>query len=140
MYGDLLNAAPGGPPGIGAPPQPPAAPSPMGAPPGAALGVGAGPVPKMPGLPPPPTNVGAMPTGDPSTNKKESADNAILALREVKGHYPSLGPVVDQAIDQIKSAAKAGGPKSVGLGAPAAPGAMPPETPDTTLSGSPGGF
>jgi hypothetical protein len=128
MYGDLL----GKPPGVGAPPMPP---------PGAALGAGLGTPPKMPGLPPPPTGAGGIPTGDPSTNKKEAADNAVLALRELKGHYPSLQGQLDTMIDGIKSAAKAPGKSNPGLGAPAPPGEAPPaETPPTDLSGSKGGF
>ncbi len=130
MYGDVLGNPP---PPAGAPPQ-------VGAPPGAALGVGMGKPPVMPGLPPPPTNKGAMPTGDPSTNKKEAADNAILALREVKGHYPSLAQVVDGAIDQIKSAAKPPSPTKAGLGAPIPPGSPTPDADPTAMSGSPGGF
>jgi hypothetical protein len=94
----------------------------------------------MPGAIPPPTMTGAMPTGDPSTNKKEAADNAILSLRELKGHYPSLSQTVDQAIDQIKSAAKSTPPPKPGLGSPTPPGAPPADTSPTGLSGTTGGF
>lgn len=138
MYGDLLNPAG---PAMGAPPQPPAGPPPpLGIPPGAALGVGQGAPPAMPGLPPPPTGKGAMPTGDPSTNKKEAADNAILSLRELKGHYPSLGQTLDQAIDQIKSAAKSAAPAKAALGTPTTPGQPPADDTSTMQSGGPGGF
>jgi hypothetical protein len=130
MYGDLLNQpAPGGAPPIGPPPQ------------AAALGAGLGAPPKMPGVPPPPTGAGAMPTGDPSTDKKEAADNAVMSLREVKGHYPSLGAQVDTMIDQIKSVAKAAGTKSPGLGEPAKPGADATTVPSpSSVSGGVGGF
>lgn len=130
MYGQVLGSPP---PAADAPPQ-------VGAPPGAALGIGLGQPPKMPGLPPPPSMTGAMPTGDPSTNKKEAADNAILALREVKGHYPNLAQAVDSTIDQIKSAAKTPAPSKAGLGAPIPPGSPTPDADPTGMSGTPGGF
>lgn len=129
MYGDLLGQAAG----IGDPPPP-------AAPPGAALGVNAGKPPSMPGLPPPPTGAGGIPTGDPSTNKKEAADNAVTALRELKGHYPALSVQVDAVIDQIKSAAKAPSAPKGGLGVPSPPGTPTPDTPPTDLSGTKGGF
>ncbi len=135
MYGDLLN----GPPPGGAPPPPNAGP-PLGAPPGAALGINAGAPPKMPGMIPPPTGKGAIPTGDPSTTKKEAADNAILALREMKGHYPSLATSADSMIDQIKSSSKASSAPKPGLGDPIPPGAPPADTSSTSQSGTPGGF
>jgi hypothetical protein len=88
----------------------------------------------MPGLPPPPTGVGAIPTGDPSSDPKEAADNAVLALRDLMGHFPSLKPTIDGAIDQIKSAAKNAnkGP------APSAP--PPPDDDPLSKSGTTGGF
>lgn len=126
--------------------QPPAAPPPDPAgdlgppPPGAAQGVGMGMPPKMPGMPPPPTGAGAMPTGDPSTDKKEAADNAVIALREVMGHYPSLANTINPVIDQIKTVAKAPSPGKAALGTPTPPGTAPADTSPTSLSGGLGGF
>jgi hypothetical protein len=124
MYGQALGAL------GGAPPMPP---------PAAVQGIDMGKPPVMPNMPPPPTGVGAMPVGDPSTTKKAAADSAILALRELKGHYPNLGGMVDSTIDAIKASAKGAAPKPGGaIGEPAALGTPPPATPATPLSGAPG--
>lgn len=128
-YGDLLDKLGGG---GGAP---------VGPPPAAAQGVNLGKPPVMPGLPPKPTGVGAMPTGDPSTTKKAAADNAVLSLRELQGYYPSLKQMLDAAIDGIKALAKGAGgaePPAAAVGEPAPPGAQPPAAPASPLSGSPG--
>jgi hypothetical protein len=115
-----------------------AAPAGVAAP--AALGVGVGAPPKMPDLPPPPTMTGAMPTGSPSTDKKAAADQAVTSLRDLKGHYPQLGTMLDATVDAIKAAATGpGGAAPTGpLGAPSAPGTPPPAVPAPAASGSPG--
>jgi hypothetical protein len=63
---------------------------------------------------------GKMPTGASSSTAKEAADNAILKLREAKGHFPSLGAQIDGVIDAIKKASKPMAPSKVGT--PPAPG------------------
>jgi hypothetical protein len=84
---------------------------------------------------------GAIPTGDPGTTAKGSADNAVLALREVVGFFPALGPDVDAFVSKIKAAAQAkGGAPKQALGQPSPLGTPPPEVPGTSLSGSPGAF
>jgi hypothetical protein len=100
--------------------------------------LGMGPPPGMPGLPPPPEGVGAMPTGSQSTTAKAAADAAILALRDAKGYYPSLGQAIDGCIDQIKSAAAAPAPTPPAVGQPTSPGAATSEASPTMDSGTPG--
>lgn len=98
---------------------------------------GLGPPPDMPGLPPPPTGAGAMPTGSTSSDPKAAADNAILALRDAQGQFPSLAGQIGSMIDALKAAAGksgAGGPTS----APSDPGTPPPAVPGPSASGSPG--
>lgn len=103
----------------------------------ASLGMGNPPDLSGIGTPPPPTNVGAMPTGTSGTDAKGAADNAILALRDVQGHFPQLKTQIDGMIDGLKNAAQAQAPAPP-MGAPAPPGApMPPVSP-TIESGSAG--
>jgi hypothetical protein len=105
----------------------------------AAMAAPPGPLPPQEGLPPPPSGVGAIPTGDPGTTAKGAADTAILGLRECVGHYPSLAPVIQATIDAIKAAAQTkGGPPKAGLGQPSPPGTPPPVVPASGASGSPG--
>lgn len=122
-FGAALNAIAGG----------PAAPQ--------AATPGIGQPPKLPGTPPAPTGVGAMPTGNASIDAKGSADQAILALRECSGYFPNLRNDIDALIAQLKSAAtppKGPGP-SVGA-ADAGPAIGGSETAPGMESGSPGGF
>ena len=114
-------------------------PSPMNMPgaPSAALGAGMGAPPDMPGLPPPPTGIGGMSQGDPSTSKKVAADTAVLALRELSGQIPALAPAINMLVDQIKAAAAAPAPQAPPT-APTMPGAPPPAKSSLDLSGSPG--
>jgi hypothetical protein len=117
-------------------------PSPMGMPgaPSAALGAGMGAPPNLgPGMPPPPTGVGAMSSGDPSTARKTSADTALLALRELTAQIPSLGPAISQLIDQIKMTVTAPTPTAPPTAA-AIPGQPQPASSSLDLSGSPGGM
>lgn len=101
----------------------------------------ASPNPPTEGLPPAPTMTGAIPTGDPGTTAKGAADNAVLALREVVGFYPALGPDVNAFVEKIKAAAQAAGAKpKQALGQPSALGTPPPEVPGSSVSGSPGAF
>lgn len=100
----------------------------VGAPP-AAASLGMGQPPQMPGLPPPPTGLGAMPTGDPSTTKKAAADQAILALREVKGHYPQLATMLDATVDALKAAAQPAQPNGASAPAPPSGAGEPPTAP-----------
>jgi hypothetical protein len=125
----LLGAAGGG--GGGAPS--------LGTPPPNPASLGMGTPPSLPGLPPPPTGMGAMPTGDPATTKKAAADQAILALREAKGHYPSLGSMLDATDDALKTAAtgaEAGKPPAIG--SPQPPGEAGMEAAPIMETGSPG--
>ena len=97
------------------------------------------PNPPSEGLPPAPTGIGAIPTGDPGTTAKGAADQAILSLREVLGFYPALGPDVQGIIDKIKGAAQAQSAKpKQALGQPSPLGTPPPEVPGPSLSGTPG--
>jgi transcription elongation regulator 1 len=117
-------------------------PSPMGMPgaPSAALGAGMGAPPNLgPGMPPPPTGVGAMSSGDPSTSKKVAADSAVLALRELSGQIPALAPAINMLVDQIKAASAAPAPQAPPT-SPMIPGAPPPAQSSLDLSGSPGGM
>ncbi len=116
-------------------------PSPMNMPgaPSAALGAGMGAPPALPGLPPPPTGVGPMSSGDPSTSKKVAADTAVMALRELAGQVPSLMPQITMLVDQIKAAVAAPAPQAPPT-APTIPGAPPPAKSSLDLSGSPGGM
>ena len=93
---------------------------PIGAPP-AAMGVNAGQPPAMPNQPPPPTGTGAIPLGDPGSTPKGAADDAILTLRTLQGHFPSLAPQIGQWIDTVKAAAKPPAPPTTGGGAPSSP-------------------
>jgi hypothetical protein len=124
-FGDILAKLGGG--GGAAP----------GAPAPAAQGVGLGAPPVMPGLPPPPSGVGPIPTGDPGTTKKDALDNAVLALREATGHAPNLKSAIEAMIDSLKAEAQKddGAP---GLGSPSPPGSAPPNPPPPDLSGAPG--
>lgn len=129
MYGNSLAAlAGGGGPPIGAPPNP------------AAHGVGMGAPPGMgPGMPPPPTGVGAMPIGPGTGNsKKAAADQAILDLRELGSHFPALQQMLSATIDAIKAASSTPAPPAPPAGGPAVPGAPPPEPVSLEDSGSPG--
>jgi len=119
--GDLLKAAAGG---GGAAPAP------------NLHGVGLGAPPGMPEPLPPATGMGALPTGAATDSKKDSASNAISALRTAMGNFPALAPQMTAIIESLKMAAK--GEPTTPVGAPAPPGA-PPATPDPVgLSGSPG--
>ena len=100
-----------------------------GGPPPASTGPGG-----MPG-PPPPTNIGAMQTGDPMNDPRAAASATILALREMKNHFPAAGDRIDGIIQELQSLAKptsqapAPGALTPPGGAPpiggAAPGASP---------------
>jgi hypothetical protein len=132
MYGNSLAAlAGGGGPPIGAPPGPPNP---------AAHGVGMGPPPGMgPGMPPPPTGIGAIPMGaGAGDNKKAAADQAILDLRELTSHFPSLGPMLSATIDAIKAASSTPAPPAPPAGGPTIPGGPSPEPVSLEDSGSPG--
>lgn len=106
-------------------------------PPPAAHGVGLGAPPNMPGLPPPPTGIGNMPTGDASTSKKMVADTSITSLRELSGQMPSLKPQIDALIDQIKAGTQMPAPAAPPTAA-ALPGAPQPESVSLEDSGGPG--
>jgi hypothetical protein len=129
MYDQLLKGLAGPPP-----PGPSAAPTPGNT---AALGVGMGDPPSMPGMPPKATGVGPVPTGDPGTTKKAAADQGVLALREAKGHFPNLAADIDRMIDQLKSAVSKSGPEPE-LGKPAPPGSPPNDVPPDDQSGTTG--
>jgi hypothetical protein len=119
---------------MGSPPPPPGPPNP------AAMGVGMGAPPGMPGLPPPPTGQGAIPLGNPGNDKKAAADQTILNLRELSGHYPALKSMLDSTVDAIKAASSIPAAPQPPPGTPNLPGA--PEAEPTSLedSGSSGGM
>ena len=104
---------------------------------GAALGAmagGGGPPPTVtPGGPPPPSMTGKMETGDPSTTPRVAASSAIMALRALQGHFPSMQPNIEGMIAQIQDVVKAPGaaPGGAPAGAPAmvGPPSMPPPMP-----------
>ncbi|MDE2105310.1 MAG: hypothetical protein KGL39_49245 [Patescibacteria group bacterium] len=103
----------------------------------ATLGMGNPPDMSGMGLPPPPTNIGAMPTGGSGTDAKGAADQAILALRDVQGHFPQLKTQIDGMIDSLKSATQQKAPPPP-LGAATPPGAPAPSVSPTIESGSAG--
>lgn len=71
-----------------------------------AASLGTGPPPQMPGIPPPPTNIGAMPTGMTTGDKKSAGNDAITALRSFQSFAPSMQGDVDAIIAKIKDAVK----------------------------------
>lgn len=102
---------------------------------------GLGPVPNLgPGMPPPPTGVGAMPTGAPSTTKKTAGDDVISALRAYQGFVPELFNEINSWIDRVKSSSgnKPGQNPGPGLGQPGAMGALAEDSSPLEQSGSPG--
>ena len=66
---------------------------------------GLGEVPKMAGLPPPPTGIGKMPVGAPGNTKKVAGADAISALRNFIGFAPELANDINGIIDKIKQVA-----------------------------------
>jgi hypothetical protein len=133
MYGSVLDklagavggGAPADPAGGGPPPQL------------AAMGAGLGAPPDMPGTPPAPTGVGAVPTGALGSAKKASADQAVMALREAASNFPNLQAQIDALIDALKAGSKAPGPKQT-LGQPSPVGTPPPDATAPLDSGSSG--
>ena len=103
---------------------------------------GLGPVPPMPNLPPPPTGMGPMPTGAPTTTKMTAGADAIAGLRSLQGFVPKLFNEINAWIDQIKGATsdKPGENPGPGIGEPGVPGAAQLDSSATMQSGSPGAF
>lgn len=92
--------------------------------------------------PPPPTGMGAMSTGGASGGPRESVSAAILALRDVKNHFPSMGQQVDSWISSLQESGKPFAIKPPALSGEAPGGApsMPPipgATPPSPLSPPP---
>lgn len=101
----------------------------------ATLGLGS--PPDMPGLPPPATGMGAMPTGNAASDPKTCADTAIMALRDAQGHFPALKAQMDAMVDALKSAAQAPAqPPAAPAGAPTPPGAALPPSIDSGSAGA----
>lgn len=98
---------------------------------------GLGDPPKLPGLPPPPTNIGAMPIGSPGTTAKTAGDDAITALRVFQGFVPSMTQEIEAMIGKIKDAAKPAPPSAAGEAQ--APGSSPEAAP-LSESGSTGDY
>lgn len=74
------------------------------------------------GMPPPPTNIGAMPTGDPASDPKSAISDGILALRTVKNHFPHAQDQIDGMISELQSlSSKGGAPPGPQSGAPSPP-------------------
>ena len=71
-----------------------------------------------------------------STTQKSAADQAILALRQASGFFPSMSQSINGIIDQLKSASKSSAPQPVGV--PKAPGAPIPMSNPLPESGSTG--
>jgi hypothetical protein len=99
--------------------------------------LGTGDPPDLSGGLPPPTGVGAMPTGNDSVNKKSAIDQAILALRDVTGHVPNLSTQISSMVDALKSESA---PKDPGASVDSGtgPGAAASSTDPVMESGSPG--
>ena len=76
-------------------------------------------------LAPPPTGVGAMPTGSPTRTKTTVGGEAIASLRDLQGYCPELYNQINEFISQIKSATKPQANQNPGppLGEPGTPGA-----------------
>ena len=121
-----LSALAGGGGGGGMPPQ--------------AATQGLGPVPNQPGLPPPPTGVGKMPVGAPTTTKMSAGADAIAGLRSFAGFAPEMQADIQEMISRIKSASasKPGMNAGPATSEPGVPGAA--QLDDSALmeSGSPG--
>lgn len=99
--------------------------------------LGVGPPPDMPGVPPAPTGMGAMNTGNGGNTKKAAGDEAILALRTFQGFAPNLMNDINAIVDQIKAACKVEKPgPAVGEAGP--PGAAAVDAAPTEDSGGPG--
>lgn len=120
-----LDALSGGGAGPSAPPSP------------ASLGVGQPPA--LPGLPPPPTGKGPIPTGGAGGTKLTAAGDAIASLRNLMGFVPEMSAEITALISQIKDATKkdaqASGPA---IGQPGVPGSAQIDGSATLDSGSPG--
>jgi hypothetical protein len=99
-----------------------------------------GPIPKGQ-LPPPPSGVGAMPTGSPTRTKQTVGGEAIAALRDLQGYAPELFNDVNDFIARIKNATKPQANENPGppLGEPGVPGAAQLDASPELDSGSPGG-
>ena len=91
-------------------------------------------------LPPPPTGVGAMPTGSPTRTKTTVGGEAIAALRDLQGYTPELYNDINAFIGQIKSATKPQPNQNPGppLSEPGVPGAAQLDASPEMDSGSPG--
>jgi hypothetical protein len=128
MYLDSLAAAANGGGGAQMGPNP------------ASLGVGK--PPQMPGLPPPPTGAGAMPTGSPTTTKMTAGADAISSLRSLQGFVPEMFHDINEFIGRIKGATSQQKGQNPGpaVGEPGVPGALQLDGAPTDASGGPGGF
>lgn len=128
----LSALAQGGPPAPGG--DSPMAPNP------ASQGLGA--PPKLPGLPPPPTNAGAMPTGAPTKTKMTAGADVIQSLRDLQGFVPELYNEINAWIGQVKSATsqKPGQNPGPAPDAPGVPGALSLDQSELSESGGPGAF
>jgi hypothetical protein len=91
MSADYLSAL-GSAPGPTAPPQP------------ASLGMGQ--PPSLPGIPPPPTGKGPIPTGTSGSTKLTAAGDAIASLKNLTGFVPQLAAQITALIGAIKDATK----------------------------------
>ena len=102
---------------------------------------GLGPIPGKQ-LPPPPSGVGAMPTGSPTRTKQTVGGEAIAALRDLAGYSPELGSAINDFVAQIKNATKPQPGQSPGpaLGEPGVPGAAQLDASPEMDSGNPGGI
>ncbi len=74
--------------------------------------------------PPPPTGVGEMPLGNPMSDPKAAAKNAILGLMEVKNGNPAMSDKIDGWIAELRDVGKK--PAGPGGGEVGGPPIMPP--------------
>lgn len=114
--------------GPSAPPQP------------ASLGVG-GPPPSLPGMSPPPTGTGPIPTGGAGGTKLTAAGDAIASLKNFIGFAPEMGQQINAMIAALKDATKKDAqPSGPPIGAPGVPGSAQMDGSAVLDSGGPGGM
>lgn len=95
----------------------------------------------MPGMPPPPTGKGPIPTGGAGGTKLTAAGDAVAALKNFVGFAPEMGPQINALIEAIKGATKKDAqPSGPPIGAPGVPGSAQLDSSELMDSGSPGGM